>query len=430
MATLPCAALLAAGAGLAQEPAPPPASPIYTPVQLDQMLAPIALYPDELLGQILTAATYPLEIVQADRWLQVPGNAALGGDALAQSLAQVSWDPSVKALVAFPQILAMLDNNLDWTEQLGDAFLAQQPDVMDSVQRLRARAQAAGTLVPSPQQIVTGGDQGIGIAPANPGQVYVPVYDPQVAYGYWPYPDYPPYYCYFPGYAFGTYIGFVIFAPYWGWHHWDWPHHHLDIDAGAGYPRTGKHLPERPIPWRHDPEHRAGVPYRDDATRGRVLGNAEDDSRRSRYRGYPSAGARLVPPTNGHESRPDTHRDARADARTDVQPDRRPGLRPEVRPEARPGRVPAPADQAPSRRQPPAQPAPIVRQPEPAPFVRAPRPAEPVYRAAPSPAPPPAAPRPPPAMESFGHGPQVSSQEQRGASSRQTPPAPSGRVHR
>ena len=178
-------------------------APAYSTVQLDQMVAPIALYPDELLGQILMAATYPLEVVQADRWLQDPANAALHGDALTYALQSQPWDLSIKSLVAFPQILAMMDTSLDWTEQLGDAFLAQQPDLMDSVQRLRARARAAGTLASTPQQQVSGPDQAIEIAPADAGTVYVPVYDPRMAYGTWPYDDYPPADFFWPGFVLG-----------------------------------------------------------------------------------------------------------------------------------------------------------------------------------------------------------------------------------
>jgi hypothetical protein len=121
------------------------ASPL-TAEQFDQLVAPIALYPDPLIAQILMAATYPLEVVEADRWLQIPANAALRGDALTAALQQLPWDPSIKSLVPFPQLLHMMDANLQWTEQLGDAFLAQQADVMDAVQRLRKRAQAAGAL--------------------------------------------------------------------------------------------------------------------------------------------------------------------------------------------------------------------------------------------------------------------------------------------
>jgi hypothetical protein len=161
--------------------------------QLDQLLAPIALYPDALLAQILMAATYPLEIVKADRWLQDPSHANLRGDQLAGALEAETWDPSVKSLVPFPQILRMMDQQLDWTEKLGNAVVAQQPDVMDAIQRLRYQAAAAGTLWSNAQERVTTERQGIVIEPANPEFVYPPVYNPAGVYGPWPYPDYPPF---------------------------------------------------------------------------------------------------------------------------------------------------------------------------------------------------------------------------------------------
>ena len=164
-----------------------------TAVQLDQMLAPIALYPDALVAQILMAATYPLEVVQADRWVRDPAHAALGGDQLAEALAPLPWDLSVKSLVPFPGLLHMMNNNLGWTERVGNAFLADEGAVMDSIQRLRSRAQANGTLGSTTQAVVSTQDGAIIIEPTNPNVVYVPVYDPYVVYGPWPYPAYPPY---------------------------------------------------------------------------------------------------------------------------------------------------------------------------------------------------------------------------------------------
>ncbi|UWE14505.1 DUF3300 domain-containing protein [Herbaspirillum huttiense] len=169
--------------------APPPA-PVYTQQQLDQMLAPVALYPDSLLAQVLMASTYPLEVVQAQRFVEArPG---LQGDGLARAVAPMPWDPSVKALVQFPSVLAMLNDRLDWTQQLGQAFLAQQPSVMDTVQNLRERARIAGTLESSPQQRVVVQDEVIEIVPVNPQVVYVPYYNPTVVYGSWWWPSAPP----------------------------------------------------------------------------------------------------------------------------------------------------------------------------------------------------------------------------------------------
>lgn len=293
-------ALLSISAASAQAPdATPPdqaAAPL-PPAQLDQMLAPIALYPDGLLGQVLMAAGYPLEVVQADRWLQDPANAALRGDDLTDALDQQGWDPSVKSLVPFPGLLHMLDGDLDWTESLGEAFIGDPSAVMDAVQRLRRQALAAGKLRSNPQEVVTDQDGVITIAPASAQTVYVPVYEPSVVYGPWSYPDYPP--DYFPGYfgacAFDDFgycwFGVPIILPLWGWDHWDWRHHHIDIDRGRfdglnrGRPLTSSDV------WAHDPAHRRGVPYQQPATRERFQGAATPPGA---LRGYPTGGAGQV----------------------------------------------------------------------------------------------------------------------------------------
>jgi hypothetical protein len=263
-------------------------------MQLEQMLAPIALYPDPLLGPILTASTYPLEIVQADRWLQNDANASMQGMQLAAALQDQPWDPSVKALVPFPQVLNLLDNDLDWTEQLGDAFLAQQSDVMDAIQRLRSRAAAAGTLKSSEQEAVSAGPEGIEIAPAEPDVVYVPVYDPLSAYGGWPSAAYPPDDFIVTGYPFGSYIGVTIVAPLWGWQQWDWRRHRLNVVSGPGSSRALL----RPGPWQHDPKHRGGVPYVDAPTRTRFEGTNDQHPINGDVRGYaPLPGTLSVPPS-------------------------------------------------------------------------------------------------------------------------------------
>ena len=199
--------------------APPPgaqsavtAAPVFKMEEIDQLMAPIALYPDDLLVQILTAATYPLEIVMAARWVADPKNAALKGDALEQALQAQSWDPSVKSLVPFPDVLKMMSDKLEWTQKLGDAFLAQQQDCFASIQRLRQRAQSAGKLTSTKQQTVSTQGPAIVIAPADPEVVYVPAYDPGVAYGAWPYPDYPPYY-YPPPAGYGLATGLATASP-------------------------------------------------------------------------------------------------------------------------------------------------------------------------------------------------------------------------
>ena len=167
-----------------------PAAPMPTPAELESLLAPIALYPDPLLAQILMAATYPLEVVEADRWLQGPENAALKGDALAQALAREDWDPSVKSLIPFPRILHMMDGELDWTERVGEAFIADQGAVMEAVQRLRSRAQSSGHLATAPQAVVTPEPEAITIEPPSPETVYYPSCDPSLVYGDWLYPAY------------------------------------------------------------------------------------------------------------------------------------------------------------------------------------------------------------------------------------------------
>lgn len=230
------------GAETAPGPAPSAANPAapgatkFSPEQLDAMLAPIALYPDDLLVQTLMAATYPLQIVDAARWLESGNNKALKGDALAQALAPQPWDPSVKSLVPFPQVLEQLNQHLDWTQQVGYAMATQQEDVLDSVQRLRRQAQQAGHLETTAQQVVSTqaavDDQGqstpdpaIVIQPADPQVVYVPAYNPSVVYGAWPYPAYPPVYypppAYYPGAALATGIAFAagvaVVGSLWGW---------------------------------------------------------------------------------------------------------------------------------------------------------------------------------------------------------------------
>ena len=163
---------------------------LYAPPQLDQMLAPIALYPDPLLTQVLTGATYPDEIDQAAQWAaQIPG---LSGPQLASTVEGQDWDPSVKSLTPFPQILGMMDQHIDWTQQIGGAFMAQQPDVMDSIQRLRHEAYSAGALRSSAYESVVVSGNYIEIQPANAQLVYVPTYDPRRVYGNWAYGSYPP----------------------------------------------------------------------------------------------------------------------------------------------------------------------------------------------------------------------------------------------
>jgi hypothetical protein len=197
-----------------------------TPQQLEQLVAPIALYPDALVAQILAASTYPTQIVEADRWMQQ--HSTLKGEALAQAVNQQPWDASVKALAQFPSVLANLDKNLTWASSLGDAYVNQQQAVLDAVQTMRKRAQQAGNLKSNPQETVTTQGQTIVVQPANPNVVYVPTYDPWVVYGS-PLVAYPGWYAYpglyyagGPGITFGIGFGIGFFGGFgWGWHHWD-----------------------------------------------------------------------------------------------------------------------------------------------------------------------------------------------------------------
>jgi len=262
--------------------------------ELDQMLAPIALYPDSLLAQILMAATYPLEVALADRWAKANRN--LRGDQLNDALDQKDWDPSVKALVPFPQVLSMMSERLEWTQKLGDAFLDQREEVMDTVQRLRARAQAAGSLRDTEQQRVIVQEGVIEIEPAQPEVVYVPVYDPFVVFGPWWYPAFPPFF--FPPppglvivRGFGFWTGITV-GRAWGyaWGHWDWRHHyvnvnidrHININRNININRTNIQTTQ----WQHDVSHRKGVTYRNEATRERYGQSVKGAETRRDFRGF------------------------------------------------------------------------------------------------------------------------------------------------
>jgi hypothetical protein len=253
----------------------PPASaqaPIgeaYSQEALDQLLAPIALYPDQLLTQILIAATHPMDVVEAADFVQ--RNPHLNVEILDQVLAEKNWDPSVKSLTAFPQVLAMMNDHFDWMQRLGNAFLADQPRVMDTVQALRWKAQTAGNLQPTPEQSVIVQDNQIIIEPMRPDIVYVPLYNPMLVYGPWWAPNYPPWFWYPPpiyGYPPGTVISTgIIFGTAWSvsQNHWHWarPSWHerrirLNTVNNRFWNRPG--LPETPHPIpdgtrQHGPEH-------------------------------------------------------------------------------------------------------------------------------------------------------------------------------
>jgi hypothetical protein len=257
------------------QPAPAQAQ-MLAPAQLDDLVAPIALYPDPLLSQVLVATTYPLEVVEAQQWLQKNGN--LRGQQLMDAARQQNWDASVQAMVAFPDVLTTLNQDVQWATALGNAFLAQQSDVMAAVQRMRARAQANGKLATTPQQTVTtetqNGQTAIDIAPADPQVIYVPEYDPAYVWGPPEWGYYPP--LYYAGYGFGFYPGIDIGLCFggwggWGWGGWGWgwgPNwfgrsifvngfffNHYGFHGGLYAGGLGRGA------WQHDASHRLGVAY-------------------------------------------------------------------------------------------------------------------------------------------------------------------------
>ena len=280
------------------------ARPVFKQEELDQLLAPIALYPDSLLTQILMASTYPLEVVQAERWAKQ--NKDMKGDALAKALEAQPWDPSVKSLVNFPQVLTMMSEKLDWTQKVGDAFLAQQKDVMGTIQNLRHKAEASGNLKTTKEQVVKVEKEVIIIEPASPQVIYVPTYNPTVVYGTWAYPAYPPYPVYPPGYvAGGAVFGFAAGAAVgaaWGyaWGNSNWHGGDVDVDVNRNtninnnidrskYKQQyqGKGGKAGQGTWQHDPSHRGGASYRDQGTAQKYNRGTGGEAAKSRdaYRG-------------------------------------------------------------------------------------------------------------------------------------------------
>ncbi|CAM7826589.1 MULTISPECIES: DUF3300 domain-containing protein [Enterobacter] len=300
-APAPVAQQPAAPAPAAAQPAPVTA-PTYTAAQIDQWVAPIALYPDALLSQILMASTYPANVIQAAQWSK--DNPKMEGDAAIQAVASQPWDPSVKSLVAFPQLMSLMGENPPWVQNLGDAFLAQPKDVMDSVQRLRALAQKTGALQSTPQQKVTTVTKPapaktspseatttsapaptvIKIESADPQVIYVPTYNPNTVYGAWPNTAYPP--TYLPptpgeqfsnsfvnglGFSLGVATTYAIFSNI-DWHDDDdWDHHHgdynrngdnnININVQNFNKISGQRLTDANRSWQHNPAYREGVPY-------------------------------------------------------------------------------------------------------------------------------------------------------------------------
>jgi hypothetical protein len=288
--------------------------------ELDQILAPIALYPDDLLTQILIASTYPLEVVQADRWVQANKN--LKGDQLTAALEKQTWDPSVKSLVNFPQVLSTMSEKLDWMQKLGDAFLASEKDVMDTVQRLRLKAQEAGNLKSTEQQKVVVQEKVIIIQPAQPEVIYVPTYSPAEVYGpwWWPaYPPPPPFFPFFPyatPYAYGA-IAFgagIAMGAAWGyaWGNCNWHGGHvnyninqnININNNINRNAYAKQYQGGRGTWQHDASHRKGVSYRDQTTSQKYNRGTSGEAARSReaYRGRVDQGGQTFQQKTGGAS--------------------------------------------------------------------------------------------------------------------------------
>jgi hypothetical protein len=311
------ALMLAASVAFAQDRVP------FRQQELDQMLAPIALYPDSLLSQMLMASTYPLEVVQAARWSRA--NRSLKGEQAVKAVEGMDWDPSVKSLVAFPEVLTQMDEKLDWTERLGEAFLAQQKDVMDSIQHLRQRADTAGNLKSNDRMRVVREPENIVIEPPAREVVYVPYYSPAVVYGPWWYPAYPPvfwaappaYYAYGPAFYWGPAIAFstgFFFGAF------DWGHRHTVVHHHHGHHGHHSAGVSGRTQWRHDPAHRRGVPFRTAAARERFQDARNADREQRAERGN---GARAE--RRGEETRTADLRQSRMDDRRNDPRDNRDG---------------------------------------------------------------------------------------------------------
>lgn len=281
----------------------------FKPEELDQLLAPIALYPDSLLSQILMASTYPLEIVEAARWAKQDKD--LKGDALTAALEKKEWDPSVKSLVNFPDVLAKMSENLVWTQKLGDAFLAQQKEVMDTVQKLRKKAEEAGNLKTTKEQKVVVEKEIIVIESASPQVIYVPTYNPVVVYGPWWYPAYPPPPPFFPpppGMFIGFEMGFAAGAA-WGyaWGGCNWGRGDIDIDINRNTTINNKIDRSKHVnkvqggeggkgKWQHDSSHRKGIAYRDQGTEQKFNRGTSSEAAKAResFRGRAEQGRQDV----------------------------------------------------------------------------------------------------------------------------------------
>src|SRR5688572_11558641 len=304
----------------------PNKTPPFKKEELEAILAPIALYPDALLAQIFMASTYPLEVVEAARWSKE--HPEVKGDAVAGAVQSQTWDPSVKSLVAFPSVLAQMNEKIDWTQKLGDAFLAQQKEVMQAVQILRNKAKETGNLKstkevtvkeepapagsPAPQTII--------IESPDPEVVYVPTYNTSTVYGAWGYPYYPPYSYYPPGYAYGAAFwsftaGVIVGGAIWGNCNWGGNDVDIDINRQNNFNRNEINNNRNNVnsnnrtgnnnragnngnrqSWQHNSEHRKGVGYKDSATQQRFgKGSSQQGLQaREQYRGRAEQGRQQI----------------------------------------------------------------------------------------------------------------------------------------
>ncbi|HKX56263.1 MAG TPA: DUF3300 domain-containing protein, partial [Xanthomonadales bacterium] len=290
-------------AGLVSVPVSAQQAEAYSQAELEQMLAPIALYPDTVLSHVLIAATYPLEVVQAARWSR--NNPGYSGQDAVAMVENQDWDPSVKALVAFPELLDRMDQDIGWTQGLGDAFLVQEGEVTDTIQYLRNQAYNNGQLQSNAQVNVVRETRYIYIEPAQPQVVYVPYYDPYVVYGPWRWAAYPPVYWHHPP-GFSLSLGF-----YWGagihlqssffFSSFYWPSRHVVVvdhhyhnryrdygyGGGHGHYRPGHHMAhyDGARRWQHSPQHRRGVSYRGNVSQDRFSQRDDGRGRGDNYRG-------------------------------------------------------------------------------------------------------------------------------------------------
>jgi hypothetical protein len=350
----------------------------FDQTRLEQLVAPIALYPDALLTQILMAATYPLEIVEADRF--VLANPNLSREGLEAALADRDWDPSVKAITAVPSVLRRMSEQLEWTRDLGEAFLAQKDELLDTVQQMRAKALDAGNLKTTPEATVTTRDDKVIVVESpEPDVIYVPTYSPLVVYGGWSCPHY--YYPWFYGYP-GAGLGFVVYGPrlfcggfFFGRCDWHWGHSSIFINIDIynhhrGHPRPDDITRHGFVPWQHEIEHRRGVRYRSpdldrQFPRPTQPWHLPQDQARGHepYAPPPIRPGDRTPPRPEATGRPGVRPDVRPAAPPDVRPAVPPSVRPDVRqqpPPARPEGEPAvrpavPPVQQPPRASPPGQ---------------------------------------------------------------------------